>query len=111
MITSFPYIYDSRFLIYPLSYYSLFLNLTLYQPTKILDRPKLKAFADDMKCDSKIEIYIGRIETIVEKEENAGYQPKAKAVTGAVNKTLTLSLSETRLKILYNLYPETTPGK
>ena len=49
--------------------------LTLCQTAKILDWSKLKAFADDKINVSKIlEIGLGRVENIVGKGENAGYQ-------------------------------------
>ena len=41
---------------------------------KFLDWSKLKAFADDKKCDTKIEIRIGKGKNIVGKGENAGHQ-------------------------------------
>ena len=43
---------------------------------EILDRSKLKAFADDkIKSDLKVEIFVGcTAENILEKGENAGYQ-------------------------------------
>ena len=40
---------------------------------KILDLSKLKVFADD-ECESKIEIVLGRVDNIMGKEGNAGYQ-------------------------------------
>ena len=42
---------------------------------KILDWSKLKAFADNiMNLNEKLKLVLGRIENIVEKGENAGYQ-------------------------------------
>ena len=42
---------------------------------KILDWSKLKAFADDkISVNYKLKFGLGRVENIVEKEENAGYQ-------------------------------------
>ena len=42
---------------------------------KILGFPKLKAFADDkLNVTKNVEVVFHRIENIVEKEENAGYQ-------------------------------------
>ena len=42
---------------------------------KILDRSKFKAFAEDMiNMTEKLNFVLGRVETIVEKGENAGYQ-------------------------------------
>ena len=42
---------------------------------KILDRSKLKAFADNKVKFLKMMIFaFDRVENIVEKEENAGYQ-------------------------------------
>ena len=42
---------------------------------KILDSPKLKAFADDkMNLNEKLKVVLGREENIVRKEENAGDQ-------------------------------------
>ena len=42
---------------------------------KILGLPKLKAFADDkLNVTQNIKVVFHRIENIVEKEENAGYQ-------------------------------------
>ena len=42
---------------------------------KILDGSKLKAFADDkINVNKKIKFALGRIESIVGKGENAGYQ-------------------------------------
>ena len=41
----------------------------------ILDSPKLKAFADDkLNTTQNIKVVFHRIENIVGKEENAGYQ-------------------------------------
>ena len=48
---------------------------TLYQTTKILGLPKLKAFADDKSnVTQNIRIVFHGIEDTVGKEENAGYQ-------------------------------------
>ena len=42
---------------------------------KILDLPKLKAFADDkLNVTQNVKVVFHRIENIVGKEENAGYQ-------------------------------------
>ena len=42
---------------------------------KILDRSKLKAFADDkLNATEKLKFVLGRVENIVGKGENAGYQ-------------------------------------
>ena len=42
---------------------------------KILGLPKLKAFADEkLNVTQNIKVVFHRIENIVEKEENAGYQ-------------------------------------
>ena len=42
---------------------------------KILGLPKLKAFADDkLNVTQSVKVAIHRIENIVGKEENAGYQ-------------------------------------
>ena len=42
---------------------------------KILDRSKLKAFADDkINVTEKLKFVLGRIENILGKGENAGYQ-------------------------------------
>ena len=42
---------------------------------KIVDRSKLKAFADDkMNVTQKLKFALGRVENIVGKGENAGYQ-------------------------------------
>ena len=41
----------------------------------MLDSSKLKAFADDnIKVTKKLKFVLGRVENIVEKGENAGYQ-------------------------------------
>ena len=52
------------------------LGLTLYQTKTILDQSKFKAFADDILKVVQIVKYIlgDKIENIVGKEENAGYQ-------------------------------------
>ena len=48
---------------------------TLYQTTKILSLPKLKAFADDkLNVTQNIKVVFYRIENVVGKEENAGDQ-------------------------------------
>ena len=50
-------------------------ELTLYQTTKYLALSKLKAFADDkLNVTQNIKVVFHRIENIVGKEENAGYQ-------------------------------------
>ena len=51
-------------------------KLTLTLPNdKILDWSKLKAFADDkINVNQKLKFDLGRIENIVGKGENAGYQ-------------------------------------
>ena len=57
--------------------YHLFssLFLTSYQTTKIFDWTKLKAFADDkINVNGKLKFWFGRVENIVGKGENAGYQ-------------------------------------
>ena len=42
---------------------------------KILDSSKLKAFADDkLNATEKLKFVLGRVENIVGKGENAGYQ-------------------------------------
>ena len=42
---------------------------------KILDQSKLKAFADNkINVTEKLKFVLGRVENIVGKEENAGYQ-------------------------------------
>ena len=41
---------------------------------KILDWSKLKALADKIKVTEKFKIILGRLENIVRKGENAGYQ-------------------------------------
>ena len=42
---------------------------------KILDQSKLKAFADDkINMTENLKFVLGRLENIVEKGENAGYQ-------------------------------------
>ena len=42
---------------------------------KILDRSKLKAFADDkLNVNEKLNFGLGKVENIVGKGENAGYQ-------------------------------------
>ena len=44
-------------------------------PNKILDRSKLKAFADDKtNVNEKFKFCLGRVENNVGKEENTGYQ-------------------------------------
>ena len=49
--------------------------LTLYQKTKILDRTKLKAFADDKLNNAKMRISVfDKVENTVRKGENAGNQ-------------------------------------
>ena len=43
---------------------------------KILDRSKLKAFADNkISLNEKLKLVLGRVENIVGKGENAGNQP------------------------------------
>ena len=50
-------------------------SLTLYQKTKIFDRSKFKAFADNkINVTEKLKFVLGRVENIVGKGENAGYQ-------------------------------------
>ena len=50
-------------------------GLTLYQTTKILDASKLEVFSDDkINVNRKLKFDSGRIENIVGKGENAGYQ-------------------------------------
>ena len=52
-----------------------FFKLTLYQMTEFWTCSKLETFAEsDDKCDSEIEFTMGRVENIVGKGENAGYQ-------------------------------------
>ena len=49
--------------------------LILYQTTKNSDWSKLKAFADDkINVNKKQKYGLGRVEKIVGKETNAGYQ-------------------------------------
>ena len=56
---------------HPCNYYNL--TLTLYQRTKF--QSKLKAFADNkIDMTEKLKFVFGRIENIVGKGENAGYQ-------------------------------------
>ena len=51
------------------------MQLTLYQNNKILDWSKLKAFADDeINLTEKLKFVLERVEIIVGKGENAGYQ-------------------------------------
>ena len=51
------------------------LLLIHYQTTKFQTGPKLKAFADDkLNVTQNIKVVFNRIENIVAKEENAGYQ-------------------------------------
>ena len=51
------------------------LKLSLYQTTKVLEQSKLKAFADDkLKVFKIARFLLDKIENIVGKEENAGYQ-------------------------------------
>ena len=51
------------------------INLTLYRTTKFLDKSKLKAFADNkINGTQKLKFRLGRVENIVGKGENAGYQ-------------------------------------
>ena len=53
----------------------LFIPLTPLPNNKNLDLSKLKAFADDkINVTEKLKIVLGRIENIVGKGENAGYQ-------------------------------------
>ena len=51
---------------------------TLFNPlpnNNFLDWSKLKAFADDkLKVTEKLKMVLGRVENIVRKGENAGYQ-------------------------------------
>ena len=48
--------------------------LSLYQTT-FLDLPKLKTYADNqINVTEKLKFVLGRVENIVGKEENAGYQ-------------------------------------
>ena len=43
---------------------------------KIIDWSKLKAFVDDkINLNEKFKLVLGRVENIVGKEENVGYQP------------------------------------
>ena len=43
-------------------------------PNNILDWSKLKAFADKINVNQKFKFDMGRVENIVGKGENAGYQ-------------------------------------
>ena len=53
----------------------ILLSLTLYQKDKILGLPEVEAFADDnLNITQNIKVVFHRIENIVGKEENAGYQ-------------------------------------
>ena len=59
---------DQHFLLFPQFFNSLPHN-------KILDWSKLKAFADDkLNATEKLKFVLGRVENIVGKGENAGYQ-------------------------------------
>ena len=50
-------------------------ELTLNQMTKFLDWSKLKAFVDDkINVTGKLKFLLERVQNIVGKEENAGYQ-------------------------------------
>ena len=50
-------------------------SLTLYQTTKSSDQSKLKALADDkINVTQKLKFVSGRVENILGKGENAGYQ-------------------------------------
>ena len=50
-------------------------HLTLYQTTKSLEWSKFKALADDkLNVNKKLDFVLGRVENIVEKGEDAGYQ-------------------------------------
>ena len=52
-----------------------FYYLTLFPYDKFLDSSKLKALADDkMNVTEKLKFVRGRVKTIVENGENAGYQ-------------------------------------
>ena len=54
---------------------SLLLAANSLPNDKILDWSKLKAFADDkIKATEKLKFGLGRVENIVGKGENAGYQ-------------------------------------
>ena len=54
------------------STFSVFVLILLYE---ILDWSVLKTFADDeIKATKKIEFVLERVENIMGKEENAGYQ-------------------------------------
>ena len=47
---------------------------------KVLDRPKLKAFADDKSnVAEKLKFVFGMIENIVGKRQKAGYQGRLKS--------------------------------
>ena len=49
--------------------------LTLYQTTKFLDWSRLKACADDnINVTKKLILVLGRVENIMGKGENTGYQ-------------------------------------
>ena len=48
-------------------------NSLLFTNDKILDFSKLKAFADEKKCDSKMEILFGSAEDIVGVGKKIGY--------------------------------------
>ena len=53
----------------------LFIQFNSLPKGKILDSTKLKAFADDkINVTQKLKFAVGRVENIVGKEENAGYQ-------------------------------------
>ena len=61
--------------------YSLFVSSKISQAVnsipngKIFDGSKLKAFADDkINLNEKLKLVLGRVENIVGKGENAGYQ-------------------------------------
>ena len=50
-------------------------NINSLPHNKILDGSKLKAFADDkLNATEKLKFVLGRVENIVGKGENAGYQ-------------------------------------
>ena len=54
---------------------SQIMSVTNYQLTKFIDRSKSKAFADGkINVNEKMKFDLGRVENIVGKGENAGYQ-------------------------------------
>ena len=51
------------------------LSVNALQNDKLVDRSKFKAFADDkVNATQKLKFNLGRVESIVGKGENAGYQ-------------------------------------